>query len=84
MRRISQHNSLGTEPRQSMDLSNVIEQDQRAVKRITNPMLGFKSFWSAQKLIVGIEMMHMIKKEQLCCPAGQPISASEQFFSLAF
>ena len=25
-------------------------------------MLGFKSFWSAQKLISGIETMHMIKK----------------------
>ena len=70
MRRISQHTCLGIEPRQSMHLSNIIEQDQRAVKRITNPMLGFKSFWSAQKLIVGIEMMHMIKKEQLRCPAG--------------
>ena len=29
----------------------------RAVKRITGPMLGFKSFWSARILIAGIETM---------------------------
>ncbi len=47
-------------------------------------MLGFKSFWSAQKLIAGIETMHMIKKGQLDCPAGKPMSAADQFYSLAF
>jgi putative transposase len=46
-------------------------------------MLGFKSFWSAQKLIAGIETMHMIKKGQLKCPSGQTISAANQFYSLA-
>ena len=47
-------------------------------------LLGLKSFWSAQKLIAGIETMHMIKKGQLRCSAGQPMSAAEQFYSLAF
>jgi transposase-like protein len=54
------------------------------VKRITNPMLGFKSFWSAQKLLAGIETMHMVKKGQLDCSNGQPMSAAAQFYSLAF
>lgn len=54
------------------------------MKRITNPMLGFKSFWSAQKLIAGIETMHMLKKGRLHCPAGRPTSAASQFYSLAF
>ena len=67
---VNAHTCLEIELRQSKYLNNLVEQDHRAVKRITNPMLGFKSFWSAQKLIVGIEMMHMIKKEQLRCPAG--------------
>ena len=49
-----------------------------------HPMLGFKSFWSAQKLISGIETMQMIKKGQLLCPSGQPMSAADQFYSLAF
>lgn len=30
--------------RQSKYLNNLVEQDHRAVKRITRPMLGFKSF----------------------------------------
>ena len=32
------------------------------VKRVTRPMLGFKSFTAAQDTLVGIELMHMIKK----------------------
>jgi putative transposase len=54
------------------------------VKRITNPMLGFKSFWSAQKLIAGIKTMHMVKKVQLHCPNGKPASVALQSYSLAY
>jgi putative transposase len=39
-----------------------IEQDHRGIKRITRPMLGFKAFDAAQATLVGIELMHMIKK----------------------
>ena len=53
---------VDVEFRQSKYFNNIDEQDRRAVKRITNPMLGFKSFWSAQKLIAGIETIHMNKK----------------------
>ena len=67
-----------------VDLNNIVEQNHRAVKRITDPMMGLKSFWSAQKLISGIETMHMVKKGQLQCPGGQPMSAADQFYSLAF
>jgi putative transposase len=35
--------------RQIKYLNNIVEQDHRAVKRITKPMLGFKSFPSAKK-----------------------------------
>ena len=59
---------LATELRQSKYSNNIVEQDHRAVKRITDPMLGFKSFWSAQKLIAGIETMHIIRKGQLHFP----------------
>ena len=54
------------------------------MKRITDPMMGFKSIWSAQKLIAGIETMHMVKKGQLHCPGGQAMSAANQFYNLAF
>ncbi len=54
-----------------------------AIKRITRPMPGFKSFWSAGIIIAGIETMHMIRNGQLDCPAGQTVSAVNQFYSLA-
>ena len=69
--------------RQNKYLNNIVEQDHRAIKRITRPMVGFKSFWSARILIAGIETMHMIRKGQLDCPAGQTMSAAQQFYSLA-
>ena len=74
---------LDIELRQSKYLNNLVEQDHRAVKRIVDPMLRFKSFWSAQKLIAGIETMHMIKKDQISCPAGSTVSTADQFYSLA-
>ena len=70
--------------RQSKYLNNLIEQDHRAIKRRTRPMLGFKTFHCATKLIAGIETMHMIKKGQLNCPDGHVASAADQFYSLAF
>jgi len=72
------------ELRQSKYLYNIVEQDYRAVKRITSPMLGFKSYWYAQRLIAGIETMHMVKKGQLPCLNGQSTSAATQFYNLAF
>jgi transposase-like protein len=71
------------ELRQSKYLNNLIEQDHRAIKRRVRPMMGFKSFRSATKIIAGIETMHMIKKGQLTCPEGQVMSAADQFYSLA-
>src|ERR671918_2796178 len=51
--------------RQVKYLNNIVEQDHRGVKRVTRPMLGFKSFDAAQGTLVGIELMHMIRKRQL-------------------
>jgi transposase-like protein len=64
-------------------LNNIVEQDHRAVKRITRPMLGFKSFWSARIIIAGIETMHMIRKGQMNCPEGSTVSTAQLFYSLA-
>ena len=69
--------------RQSKYLNNIAEQDHRRVKRVTQPMLGFKSLWSAGIIIAGIETMHMIKKRQMKCPGSQTMSAANQFYSLA-
>ena len=63
---------------------HTIEQDHRAVKRVTRPMLGFKSFDAAQDTLVGIELMHMIKKRQMVVEAGaEGLTAAELFYSLA-
>ena len=56
---------------------------ERAIKRITRPMPGFKSFWSARIIIAGIETMHIVKKGQMDCPAGSTTSAAKQFYRLA-
>jgi putative transposase len=71
---------------QPMTLANSVTggNNHRAVKRITRPMLGFKSFAAAQDTLVGIELMHMIKKRQLVVKEGdQGRTAAELFYSLA-
>jgi len=61
-------------------LNNLVEQDHRAVKRVTGPTLGFKSFRSAA-VIAGVELMHMIRKKQLRAKGKLP--PAQQFYSLA-
>jgi transposase-like protein len=75
---------LPIQMRQSKYLNNLVEQDHRAVKRITRPMLGFKSFRCARILIAGIETIHMIRKGQLGALKDLASSAANQFYSLAF
>ena len=55
----------GIKVRLSKYLTNLIEQDHRAIKRVVRPVLGFKSIQGAHAIIAGIETMHMIKKGQL-------------------
>jgi putative transposase len=61
--------------------NNIVEQDHRAIKRLVRPMLGFKTFWSAAITLAGIEIMHMIRKGQLC--AVGKLRPAQQFYSLA-
>ena len=63
-------------------LNNVLEQDHRAIKRRTRPMLGFKNFRCARILLGGIEVAHMIAKGQMK-DNGTPQTFAEQFYSLA-
>lgn len=61
-------------------LNNVIEQDHRFIKKVTRPMMGFKSFLSASATLEGIEVAHMIRKGQF----GQSEqTAFQQFATLA-
>jgi len=70
--------------RQVKDLPHLVEHDHRAVKRVTRPMLGFKSFDTAQSTLVGIELMHRLKKGQLAVEDGaKGLTPAEQFYALA-
>jgi len=69
------------EMRQVKYLNNIVEQDHRAVKRVTRPTLGFKSFRSATAALSGIEIMHMIRKGQL--QTTGELRPAQQFNSLA-
>lgn len=69
--------------RQVKYLNNIMEQDHRAVKRVTRPMLGFKSFRSAQAVLAGIELMHMIRKGQYMMEGCDGMTFADQFYTLA-
>ncbi|MDH3660161.1 MAG: IS6 family transposase [Alphaproteobacteria bacterium] len=61
-------------------LNNIIEQDHRFIKKITRPMNGFKAFHSADATLQGIEVAHMIRKNQL---DQKGLPAFQQFALLA-
>lgn len=69
--------------RQCKYLNNVVEQDHRLIKRITKPMLGFKNFFCAQRTLAGIELVRMLKKEQMRYQAGMSKTPAELFYALA-
>ena len=68
--------------RQCRYLNNIVEQDHRAVKRITRPIQGFKDFRCAGIILGGVELMHMIRKGQMR-DDGRALSAAQQFYMLA-
>ena len=69
--------------RQVKYLNNIVEQDHRAIKRVTKPMLNFKSFRAARNVLAGIELMHMIRKGQLMLQGCSEQSFADQFYALA-
>jgi putative transposase len=84
IKRYNQEYGTAIAIRQVKYLNNIVEQDHRGVKRITRPILGFKSFAAAQDTLVGIELMHTIKKRQLVVEEGEEgLTAAELFYSLA-
>ena len=62
-------------------LNNIVEQDHRGIKRIIKPMMGFKSFVSAEATLSGIELHRMLRKGQY--KNSENMTVFEQFYSLA-
>ena len=49
-------------------LNKVVEQDHRRVQGRLRPMLGFKAFYNARRVIIGIELAQKIHKRQFAIP----------------
>ena len=69
--------------RQVKYLNNIVEQDYRAIKRVTTQMLNSKSFRAVRNVLAGIELMHMIRKGQLLLQGCIKLSFANQFHALA-
>ncbi|MCA1288008.1 IS6 family transposase [Salipiger bermudensis] len=65
---------------QAKYLNNIIEQDHRFIKRLTRQIKGFKTFVTAAATLAGIEVAHMIRKDQFY---AKEIHAFKQFAALA-
>ena len=76
-------NKTRIEIRQCKSLNNIVEQNHRFIKRITRPMLGFKNFWCAQATLAGIELMRMLKKNQMKYSCGSNQTPGDLFYALA-
>jgi putative transposase len=84
IKRYNQEHGTAIEIRQVGYLNDIVEQDHRAVMRVTRPMLGLKSFEAAPRTLAGIELMHMLKKGQMAEEAGgEGVTAAAQFYALA-
>ncbi|WP_442940721.1 DDE-type integrase/transposase/recombinase [Nostoc sp.] len=46
-------------------LNNMVEQDRSFIKKPINLSLGFKSFYTAIKTIIGYETINMIRKGRI-------------------
>lgn len=68
------------EIRQCKYLNDIIEQDHRFVKKQIIRGLGFKELGSTKRTLSGIEIVHMIRKNQLIL---NRMSMFKSFYSLA-
>jgi len=78
--RYNRRNYSNIKIRQCKYLNNILEQGHRMIKWRTILGLGFKEFESAKRNISGIEVVRMIKKNQLLNPEN---STYKSFISLA-
>jgi transposase-like protein len=56
-------------------LNNVVEQDHRRIKARVGPMLGFKRFFNARRVLAGVELVQKIIKGQFEVPEKFGIAA---------
>ena len=82
--RVYNRRALATKSRikiqQCKYLNNIVEQYHRFIKKRIVQGLGFKEFESARRTLVGIEIVHMLRKNQMI---GQDETMFDSFRSLA-
>jgi transposase-like protein len=64
--------------------NNLVEQDHRRIKRLTRPMLGFGSFWTARRALAGVEAMAMLGKGQVRAVPANDLPAQRAFVHQIF
>jgi putative transposase len=80
IRTINKRNFKEIKWRQCKYLNNIVEQDHRNIKRRIAINTGFKEFESAQRTLAGIEIINIIRKNQI---KNSKASAFRTFYSLA-
>ena len=54
------------------------------MKRLTGPMLGFQSFWTARRTLAGVEAMAMLAKGQVRAVPRSDMPAQRDFVHQLF
>jgi putative transposase len=83
--RLQDHSRLQLKPirtGQSQYLNNRIEKGNHAIKYRMHPMLGFKSVDRARVILGGIELLHMLRKQQAKYACNQQLPLAKQFEQL--
>ena len=70
--------------RRTKYLTNIVEQDHRAVRRRWRTMQCFRSFDTAERTLEGVESMHMVKKGQVKRLSGDNVVRQSKFVASLF
>jgi transposase-like protein len=65
-------------------LSNILEQDHRAIKRRVKAKQGFRAFQAARRTIAGYEAIHMMRKGQARWVSDHDVRQQNQFIDWLF
>ena len=70
--------------RQTKYLTNIVEQDHRALRKTWRAMKCFRAFNTAERTLQGVEAMHMIKKGQVKRLDGRDALGQVKFIESLF
>ena len=86
LRELKREGELGrfTRHRRGRWLNNLVEQDHRRIQRRVRPMLGFKRFTTARRMLAGVEAMAMLAKGQVRAVPATDLPAQRAFVHQVF